>query len=143
MGTPAQPVTHHVGLPLSPQYPLFHPLMFRQLPMPSPYMLNRIPSQSPPASSVSSYQCLTPLYSSPASSHAIVPSQHDLTSPRQMQGLARHDGRRQNAMRVNRSSYHNAAGHHNHVDVNRIREGIDVRTTVCTVKYTPLGSFGL
>ncbi len=33
-------------------------------------------------------------------------------------------------MRVTRSPYYHAAGHHNHVDVNRIREGIDVRTTV-------------
>ncbi|KAL8338353.1 hypothetical protein RB598_006967 [Gaeumannomyces tritici] len=130
MGTPAQPATPHVGLPLSPQYPLFHPLVFRQLPMANPYMLNRLPSQSPPAPSMSSYQCLTPLYTSPASSQTVVSSQQDLMSPRQMHGLARHDGRRQNAMRVNRSSYYNAAGHHNHVDVNRIRDGIDVRTTI-------------
>jgi hypothetical protein len=47
-----------------------------------------------------------------------------------MHNFGRHDGRRQNAMRVNRSPYYSAAGHHNHVDVNRIREGIDVRTTV-------------
>ncbi|KAL8371548.1 hypothetical protein RB595_001370 [Gaeumannomyces hyphopodioides] len=130
MGTPAQPATPHVGLPLSPQYPLFHPLVFRQLPMASPYMLNRLPSQSSPAPSMSSYQCLTPMYTSPASSQAVISSQQDLMSPRQMQGFARHDGRRQNAMRVNRSSYYNAAGHHNQVDVNRIQEGIDVRTTI-------------
>ena len=56
--------------------------------------------------------------------------QNDYTSPRSMQHFGRPDSRRQNAMRVSRSPYHNAAGHHNHVDVNRIREGIDVRTTV-------------
>ena len=45
----------------------------------------------------------------------------------------RPDARRQNAARVNRgpNTYYNQTGHHNHVDVNRIREGIDVRTTVC------------
>lgn len=59
----------------------------------------------------------------------------DFTSPRTIQTYGRMDGRldgrRQNAMRVNRSPFFNNAGHHNHVDVNRIRDGIDVRTTVC------------
>lgn len=40
------------------------------------------------------------------------------------------EGRRQNAMRVNRSPYYNAASHHNHVDIGRIRDGVDVRSTV-------------
>jgi hypothetical protein len=57
----------------------------------------------------------------------------DFTSPRSMQPYGRHalDTRRHTAMRVNRTPYFNNAGHHNHVDVNRIRDGIDVRTTVC------------
>ncbi|KAL0931587.1 meiosis protein mei2 [Colletotrichum truncatum] len=38
--------------------------------------------------------------------------------------------RRQNAARVNRAPYYSVANHHNHVDVNRIREGTDVRTTI-------------
>ncbi|CCF42833.1 hypothetical protein CH063_02934 [Colletotrichum higginsianum] len=42
----------------------------------------------------------------------------------------RGEPRRQNAARVNRSPYYNVASHHNHVDVNRIREGTDVRTTI-------------
>ncbi|KAK1722354.1 RNA recognition domain-containing protein 2 [Colletotrichum acutatum] len=42
----------------------------------------------------------------------------------------RAEPRRQNAARVNRSPYYNVASHHNHVDVNRIREGTDVRTTI-------------
>ncbi|KAG7290986.1 hypothetical protein NEMBOFW57_000993 [Staphylotrichum longicolle] len=58
----------------------------------------------------------------------------DFTSPRTIQTYGRMDGRldgrRQNAMRVNRSPFFNNAGHHNHVDVNRIRDGIDVRTTI-------------
>ncbi|GJC86854.1 meiosis protein mei2 [Colletotrichum liriopes] len=32
--------------------------------------------------------------------------------------------------RVNRSPHYTVASHHNHVDVNRIREGTDVRTTI-------------
>ncbi|KAI8180266.1 hypothetical protein K4K51_002826 [Colletotrichum sp. SAR 10_75] len=36
----------------------------------------------------------------------------------------------ENASRVNRSPYYNVTSHHNHVDVNRIREGMDVRTTI-------------
>ncbi|EAA28006.3 hypothetical protein GE21DRAFT_4404 [Neurospora crassa] len=67
------------------------------------------------------------IYTPPATPMAM---QNDYTSPRSMQQFGRPDGRRQNAMRVSRSPYHNAAGHHNHVDVNRIREGIDVRTTI-------------
>ncbi|KAK3295494.1 uncharacterized protein B0H64DRAFT_424212 [Chaetomium fimeti] len=56
----------------------------------------------------------------------------DFTSPRSMQPYGRHglDTRRHTAMRVNRTPYFNNAGHHNHVDVNRIRDGIDVRTTI-------------
>ncbi|RYP71664.1 hypothetical protein DL771_004615 [Monosporascus sp. 5C6A] len=40
------------------------------------------------------------------------------------------DGRRHGAMRVARTSFYNPNTHHNHVDVNRIREGTDVRTTI-------------
>ena len=54
----------------------------------------------------------------------------DFTSPRSIQPYGRQDARRQSAMRVNRAPFFNNAGHHNHVDVNRIRDGIDVRTTV-------------
>jgi len=54
----------------------------------------------------------------------------DFGSPRSVHGFHRPNDRRQHAMRVSRSSYYNAASHHNHVDVIRIREGTDVRTTV-------------
>lgn len=46
--------------------------------------------------------------------------------PRGLPGLSR----RQNATRVSRSPYYQQTNSHNHVDVNRIREGTDVRTTV-------------
>ncbi|TAQ90445.1 hypothetical protein B7494_g1292 [Chlorociboria aeruginascens] len=58
------------------------------------------------------------------------------STPYAMAQYHRH-GRRQNNTRgphnqMNRSRNFNnpAAGHHNHVDINRIRQGIDVRTTV-------------
>ncbi|KAL2164061.1 hypothetical protein VTH06DRAFT_3275 [Thermothelomyces fergusii] len=54
----------------------------------------------------------------------------EFTSPRSIQPYARLDSRRHGAMRANRSHYLNNAGHHNHVDVNRIRDGVDVRTTI-------------
>jgi hypothetical protein len=50
--------------------------------------------------------------------------------------FSRPSGRRQNAVRAPQHSLRGrqfpnpAAGHHNHVDVHRIRQGIDVRTTV-------------
>lgn len=49
-------------------------------------------------------------------------------------------GRRQNAVRQNavrgagRPPFNSAVGQHNVVDVNRIRQGLDVRTTVSSFK---------
>ncbi|TLD28944.1 hypothetical protein PspLS_03853 [Pyricularia sp. CBS 133598] len=129
LSTPAYPSTPRVGLPLSPQYSLYRPMVFQHFSVPTPYTLNRIPAQSPPSSSIQGYPCVTPIYSSPQSPVVLSPQQ-ELTSPRQLQGFSRPDNRRQNATRVHRSSYYNVAGHHNHVDVNRIREGTDVRTTI-------------
>lgn len=37
---------------------------------------------------------------------------------------------RNNAARVNRSHFSPPGPHHNHVDINKIREGVDVRTTI-------------
>jgi hypothetical protein len=71
---------------------------------------------------------MSPLYSTPPGTPMGMTG--DFSSPRSMQHYGRLDNRRQNAARVNRSPYFGNAGHHNHVDVNRIREGIDVRTTV-------------
>ncbi|CAK7203559.1 hypothetical protein SEUCBS139899_006293 [Sporothrix eucalyptigena] len=39
-------------------------------------------------------------------------------------------GNRRNAMRMDRSMQFGTNGHHNQVDVNRIRDGVDVRTTI-------------
>ncbi|KAK7938077.1 RNA recognition motif domain-containing protein [Apiospora aurea] len=60
--------------------------------------------------------------------------------PRPLDGFSRNgeayprsiDGRRQHAIRIQRAPYHhgNTSSQHNHVDISRIREGIDVRTTI-------------
>ncbi|KAL2132669.1 hypothetical protein VTI74DRAFT_3539 [Chaetomium olivicolor] len=71
---------------------------------------------------------LAPLFTTPPSTPMAM--QGGFTSPRSIQPYGRLDNRRQNAMRVHRSPYYNNVGHHNHVDVNRIRDGIDVRTTI-------------
>lgn len=41
------------------------------------------------------------------------------------------EGRRNTATRVNRTQFSPPGPHHNHVDINRIKAGTDVRTTVC------------
>lgn len=43
----------------------------------------------------------------------------------------RSEGRRNAAMRINRAQFSPPSPHHNHVDINRIKAGTDVRTTVC------------
>ncbi len=45
-------------------------------------------------------------------------------------GMVNRFGNRRGAMRIDRSMHFNPNGHHNQVDVNRIRDGVDVRTTV-------------
>lgn len=50
--------------------------------------------------------------------------------PRFQIGLPRVDTRRQTPVRPHRSPSSHSASHHNYVDVKRIRDGIDVRTTV-------------
>jgi hypothetical protein len=57
-------------------------------------------------------------------------------SPGLTPGYGSPNGRRQHALRVARSPFFNAAMHHNHVDVGRIRDGVDVRTTVSIPEST-------
>lgn len=75
-----------------------------------------------------SYQMVGSLYRTPPSPALTV--SNNQSPSRSMSMYGRTDARRQNAARVNRSPHNNAASHHNHVDIHRIREGIDVRTTV-------------
>ncbi|KAI4603421.1 hypothetical protein KJ359_003231 [Pestalotiopsis sp. 9143b] len=103
------PVVYH-GMPLSPPY-IFDPT--------SPRVHTMIPAAN--------YSWMSPMQ--PRQSTMMNP---DVLVPRQFGSQRAVDTRRQNAVRVHRSPYqhHNITGQHNHVDVDRIREGIDVRTTI-------------
>ncbi|EGY15432.1 uncharacterized protein VDAG_06596 [Verticillium dahliae VdLs.17] len=86
---------------------------------------NAIPSS--PASV--NYQFMATLATG-TSNAQVVPIPDDFCQPRTMPAYPRPDIRRQHASRVNRMSLYGVASHHNHVDVGRIREGTDVRTTI-------------
>ncbi|KAI1144107.1 RNA recognition motif 2-domain-containing protein [Hypoxylon sp. FL0543] len=118
-GTPARSAVSSNMFPLQQPYGMV-PLLYPGLPLAVPYVSE--PSRA--------YNSMLPpsnysLASSGMSTQGSMMST-DLVTPRQFQ----HYGRRQNAMRISRSPYYNAANHHNHVDVARIRDGIDVRTTI-------------
>lgn len=122
---------------------MYHPLIYQSVSGPLSaqprYFMDQTPTRGGAAAtpmtpltplSPGNMAIMSPMFTPPATPMTM---QSGYTSPRSMQGLqayARPDGRRQNAMRVNRSPFYNNTGHHNHVDVNRIREGIDVRTTI-------------
>ncbi len=131
------------------QYSMY-PVVYHGLPSTgSRYVLDQTPTRAQSVGHMASVSpmsgsmpIMAPLYNTtpPATPMPMGMAMHgDFTSPRGIQPYghmdgrldSRLDGRRQNAMRVNRSPYFNNAGHHNHVDVSRIRDGIDVRTTVC------------
>lgn len=65
-----------------------------------------------------------------------MPARMSFPSPRSDQAFRRSSefqrssDRRQNAARVNRAHFSPPGPHHNHVDINKIREGTDVRTTI-------------
>ncbi|KAK9442821.1 meiosis protein MEI2 [Metarhizium brunneum] len=99
-----------------------------------PYILDSLPpgssqgSVSPITTLAPSFPVLGPLYHAPPSPALTVQSNY--SPSRAVAGFFRSDGRRQNAARVTRSPYNNSTNHHNYVDINRIRDGIDVRTTI-------------
>lgn len=112
-----------------------YPLMFQAPFTPAvPYVLDsflpqvQTNSTSPLTPYPPQYPVFGPLYQTPPS--PALTAQNNYSPSRTFSGADRADARRQNAMRVNRSTYHSTATHHNHVDITRIRDGIDVRTTV-------------
>ncbi|KAK4188698.1 putative meiosis protein [Podospora australis] len=133
-----------IGLPVQHQQLAMYPVGYYTVPPSTPnrYMMDQTPTRSPGISqSMQSMSPMTPIgggmpMMSPLYTQTppATPMFHtEYTSPRSLQAYGRFDNRfnhRQNAMRVNRSPQYNTAGHHNHVDVNRIREGTDVRTTI-------------
>ncbi|KAL7918507.1 RNA recognition motif 2 domain-containing protein [Trichoderma austrokoningii] len=112
-----------------------YPLIFQAPFTPSvPYMLDSFlpPAQantgSPLTPFAPQYPVFGTLYQTPPS--PALTAQNSYSPSRNFSGADRADARRQNAMRVSRSTYHSTATHHNHVDITRIRDGIDVRTTI-------------
>ncbi|KAG8161846.1 hypothetical protein KVR01_008833 [Diaporthe batatas] len=69
---------------------------------------------------------------SPVSSHQSpgVASPNTAMFGRPMPIGLRPEGRRNTAMRINRTQFSPPSPHHNHVDINRIKAGTDVRTTI-------------
>ncbi|KAI1094580.1 RNA recognition motif 2-domain-containing protein [Rostrohypoxylon terebratum] len=125
LGTPVRPTLPASSLSVPQSYGML-PLVYSPLSMSSPYLVDQAtPRTYGSMLQPSNYSLVSPAVS-PQSS--LVPS--DLLTPRQFQHYGRPDGRRQNAMRIQRSPYYNSANHHNHVDINRIQDGIDVRTTI-------------
>jgi hypothetical protein len=117
-----------------------YPLMFRP-PWAStmPFAFDPLPPQNHTASmgSLATTAAMSPhlsvigaLYQTPPSPPLTATNPY--SPSKALTAVGRLDVRRQNAARINRSSYHNSVGHHNHVDTSRIREGTDVRTTVCS-----------
>ncbi|RYP47337.1 hypothetical protein DL768_006588 [Monosporascus sp. mg162] len=110
---------------LQPSYGMV-PVVYHSIPVSPPYVLD--PNQPRSHSAImssSNYSLMSPIMapSTPFTST-------DLMTPRHFQQPRYTDGRRHHAMRVARTSFYNPNTHHNHVDVNRIREGTDVRTTI-------------
>ncbi|KAI1281417.1 RNA recognition motif 2-domain-containing protein [Xylaria sp. FL0933] len=109
------------ALQVQPTYGML-PIVYHGIPMTTPpYVFDNLPSRSHSATfSQAAYPFLSPM--TPRS--AYIP--RDMIVQRQFPGL----NRRQNATRISRSPYYQQTNSHNHVDVNRIREGTDVRTTI-------------
>lgn len=118
----------------APHNPMaMYPMVYHNQ-IPTSYVVDQTPTRrhavtsfTPMSPLSSGMPIMGPVFTPPATPMTI---HTGYTSPRSLPTYGRPDSRRQNAMRVNRSPYYNAAGHHNQVDINRIRDGIDVRTTV-------------
>ncbi|KAH8199433.1 hypothetical protein TruAng_006428 [Truncatella angustata] len=102
------------------------PLVYHGMPLSPPYIIDPVSPRVPNMFPAGNYSWVGSMYSQQPT---MISS--DFMTPRQF-NYPRGDSRRSNAIRVQRSPYqhHNVSGQHNHVDVDRIREGIDVRTTV-------------
>lgn len=129
----------HPGMALPP-VGMYPPMLYHnQLAGQPHYMLDPFQNRGPtPFQFGANMQPFSSPYAlpSPPNPAALVPYQPSYQQdyvPRAMAFRSPPDGRRQNAMRVNRSPFYNVAGHHNHVDINRIRDGVDVRSTVSRI----------
>ncbi|KAM0819194.1 putative RNA recognition motif 2-domain-containing protein [Seiridium cardinale] len=113
------------GYQVQPPYGMM-PVVYHGMPLSPSYMLDPVSTRIHNMLPTGNYSWVGPMYSQQPAMMS-----PDFMTPRQF-AYQRGDGRRQNAIRVHRSPYqqHNVSGQHNHVDVDRIREGIDVRTTI-------------
>lgn len=100
--------------------------------VPSAYhgLISRGPTPALSSSGFSAMSPISPTFStmgafSPTMSGSMSFTRANYPSPR----FNRHSSGRQNAARVNRH-FSPPGPHHNHVDINKIREGTDVRTTI-------------
>jgi hypothetical protein len=124
-----RPSPGHVGMPLTPQVGMYPPVYHPMIPSAGQYVVEQFQRPPPvPFHLPHNLAAFSPMYQ-PATPGPLVQFQTGYAMPRPP-GFTRPDARRQNALRVNRSPYHSAAGHHNHVDIGNIRDGADVRTTV-------------
>lgn len=128
------------GMQVYPQVSMY-PMMFNTPISPqvgSGYQIvDQLQPRTPPSQLMGRLPLLTPSYTAPTVTGPLVVRNGFSGGRPVMPFSPRTDSRRQNAVRVNRSSYYNNASHHNHVDVNRIREGSDVRTTVSPMLSGP------
>ncbi|KAI0405343.1 RNA recognition motif 2-domain-containing protein [Xylaria palmicola] len=109
------------ALQMQPTYGML-PILYHGIPMTTPpYVFDNLhPRSHGTGFSSAAYPFLSPV----APRSAYIP--RDMIVPRPYPSL----NRRQNATRISRSPYCQQTNSHNHVDVNRIREGTDVRTTI-------------
>jgi len=138
----ANPLTHSaIGFHGAQQPIPMYPVLYRNpVPASRGLMLDQTPTRGQSlgvmnlSSMATGTQFMSPVYASPPST-PITSVHSNITSPRSLQPYGRVENRRQHAMRIPRSPYYNHNNNHNVVDVNRIREGIDVRTTVCSPTF--------
>ncbi|OAR00361.1 hypothetical protein LLEC1_00295 [Akanthomyces lecanii] len=112
-----------------------YPVIAQQSYTPSlPYLMNPFIAGAPGAEVATLSAPISPSYQRVSASYRKPPSPaltvHNGFSPSRSSSAYSRLDRRQHAARVNRNAFQSPSSHHNHVDVHRIREGIDVRTTI-------------
>jgi hypothetical protein len=116
-----------LGFPVQPQLAMYPILCQAQFQSGLPYVLDPGTQPNPVLPrAVHPFPLASAIYA-PAPSSLLASG--DYSQHRGMPSYGRPDARRQHAARISRAPYYNVSSHHNHVDVHRIREGIDVRTT--------------
>lgn len=131
--------THLAESSIDSHFPLI-PLLFESSTSPNiPYSLDSMVTidhsraSSSRSAASSPFRPIPSSFQTPPSPALSVPS--NSTSPRSFNSACRPHMRREHPPTLARLGSTNPAGHHNQVDINRISDGIDVRTTVCTIFF--------